>query len=153
MLYYFRYSLKEIKFFGTKFFLTKISFLFQRGLIFEVLQYIKSLNVDRIQPAVTPGFVPGCDSELMFDLGALAETYNCFIQTHASECKEEVNEVKKLHPEHPNEASVLETHRLLVPNSILAHCVHINEDERKLILKNQAGIAHCPLSNYCFSFE
>lgn len=114
----------------------------------EVIKFIQNLNLDRIRPTVTPSSVPGCDSELLFGLGELAKRNDCLIQTHLSESQDVVKDAKKFFLEFPDEAAVLENHRLLTSNAIMAHCVHVDAHGRRLMLENRAGIAHCPLSNY-----
>lgn len=37
---------------------------------------------------------------------------------------------------------------LLRSNTILAHCVHLEESEMDLIKQRNAGISHCPTSNF-----
>ena len=37
---------------------------------------------------------------------------------------------------------------LLGPTTILAHCVHLTEEEIKTLKEAGAGVAHCPNSNF-----
>ena len=37
---------------------------------------------------------------------------------------------------------------LLRENTVLAHCVHLQDDEMELIKAREAGISHCPTSNF-----
>jgi len=40
---------------------------------------------------------------------------------------------------------------LLRNNTILAHAVHLSQDEMDLIKAREAGISHCPTSNFNLS--
>jgi len=48
---------------------------------------------------------------------------------------------------HMTPTAFLDHYDLLDQNIILAHCIHINNDDIKLIQKNKSGIAHCLVSN------
>ncbi|RDW77035.1 guanine deaminase-1 [Coleophoma cylindrospora] len=100
-----------------------------------------------ICPIITPRFAPSCSSPLMHSLGALQKETNLPIQTHISENKNENELVKKLFPDAASYTDVYDSHGLLCPKTILAHAVHITEEEAALIKKRQAKISHCPASN------
>ncbi|RDW64212.1 hypothetical protein BP5796_10714 [Coleophoma crateriformis] len=100
-----------------------------------------------ICPILTPRFAPSCSSPLMHSLGALQKETNLPIQTHLSENKNEIELVKKLFPDAASYTDVYDSHGLLCPKTILAHAVHITEEEAALIKKRQAKISHCPASN------
>jgi guanine deaminase len=100
-----------------------------------------------ITPILTPRFAPSCSSELMHDLGALHKETDLPIQTHISENKNEIELVKKLFPGHKHYTGVYDDHGLLTSKTILAHGVHLNEDEVNLIKERKAKISHCPASN------
>ncbi|KNC82283.1 guanine deaminase [Sphaeroforma arctica JP610] len=103
---------------------------------------------ERITPVITPRFVPSCSSELMHGLGELAAKYDIPIQSHLCENKPEIEWVKTLHPESVAYAHVYDDHRLLTDRSIMAHCVHLSDEEIDLFRKNNAGVSHCPNSNF-----
>ncbi len=113
------------------------------------IDYIRAIDPDfsLVCPIITPRFAPSCTSELLTDLGNLAKSENLPIQTHMSENLAEVALVKELFPGSKSYADVYDTHGLLTERTILAHCVHISEDEVKLCAERGAGIAHCPISN------
>jgi guanine deaminase len=100
-----------------------------------------------VTPIITPRFAPSCTSELMHSLGALQKETGLPVQTHLSEHKNEVELVKQLFPDHASYTHVYDNHGLLGPKTILAHAVHISEEEMDLIKKREGKISHCPASN------
>lgn len=101
-----------------------------------------------IQPIVTPRFVPSCSSMLMKGLAEQAKKYDINIQSHLSENKEEIAWVRSLHPEASSYTDVYDRHGLLTKKTIMAHCVHLSEDEMDTLKARQTGVAHCPNSNF-----
>lgn len=102
-----------------------------------------------VQPIVTPRFVPTCTPALMKGLHEIIEKHpHCLIQSHVSENLGEIAWVKELHPECPNYTSVYEEFGLLNQHTILAHGVHLTDEELKLLAKTGGAIAHCPSSNF-----
>ncbi|KAH8802885.1 hypothetical protein F5884DRAFT_488521 [Xylogone sp. PMI_703] len=100
-----------------------------------------------ITPILTPRFAPSCTSELMHGLSAIHKETNLPIQTHISENKGEMELVKSLFPDYEHYTAVYDGHGLLTPKTILAHAIHLSEDEVKLIKERQTKISHCPVSN------
>jgi len=37
----------------------------------------------------------------------------------------------------------------LPTQSIMAHCVHLTDEELETLVKDDTGVAHCPTSNIC----
>ena len=104
-----------------------------------------------ITPIITPRFAPSCSSPLLSDLGTLAKETDLPIQTHLSENKSEVALVRKRFPTHDSYAHVYDTHGLLTPKTVLAHCVHLSPNERKLLRERKSKVSHCPVSNTSIS--
>jgi len=105
-----------------------------------------------VQPILTPRFAISCTDELLASLGALASSDPTLrIQTHISENPSEVAYTRELFPAAPHYAGVYDMFGLLKHNTILAHAVHLTEDEVNLIKKRNAGISHCPTSNFNLS--
>ena len=113
---------------------------------------IVSSHEPRVQPILTPRFAISCTDDLLTDLGKLAFTEpNLRIQTHISENPSEVDFTRSLFPPAPSYAGVYDMFGLLRNNTILAHAVHLSEDEMDLIKARNAGISHCPTSNFNLS--
>ncbi|KDR23220.1 Guanine deaminase [Zootermopsis nevadensis] len=113
-------------------------------------QYIRDIQGKRnelVQPIITPRFALSCDMKLMILLGELATKYNAHIQTHISENTGEVVAVQKMYPECKNYTDVYDTAGLLTNKTVLAHGVHLSDDELKVLAARGTAISHCPNSN------
>ncbi|MDX2132496.1 MAG: amidohydrolase family protein [Planctomycetota bacterium] len=100
----------------------------------------------RVSPAVTPRFALSCSPELLAGAGRLAKATGWLVQTHVSETIEECEAVRELH-DAPDYASVYDRAGLLGGRTLLAHGIHLSDDERRLIAGRGASIAHCPTAN------
>lgn len=124
-----------------------------------------------VRPILTPRFAISCTGALLHGLGRLAaEDPALAIQTHISENESEIVLTKKLFPpgslpkppplpngtekgktakvKESTYAEVYDAFGLLRRNTILAHGVHLEEEEVALIKARNAGISHCPTSNF-----
>lgn len=117
------------------------------------IAHIKSIDPDNalVTPIVTPRFVLSCSSPLLSDLAALAKENDLPIQTHLSENTSEVALVRERFPNHDSYSHVYDTHDLLTPKTVLAHCVHLSPNERKLLSERRSKVSHCPVSNTSIS--
>ncbi len=115
----------------------------------ETISHIQSIDpsYDLISPIITPRFAPSCTKELLQGLGDLAAETNLPIQTHISENHNEIALVRKLFPDKKHYTDVYNSFGLLTPKTILAHCVHLSDDERQVIKERESKISHCPTSN------
>ncbi|KAH8117386.1 guanine deaminase [Phellopilus nigrolimitatus] len=115
----------------------------------HLISYIRSLKSDLVHPILTPRFAISCTGDLLNALGDIAKADNKLaIQTHISENKSEIAFTKDLFPECSSYAGVYEKHGLLSERTILAHGVHLEDDEMALVKEKGAGISHCPTSNF-----
>ncbi|KAJ6630609.1 hypothetical protein B0H10DRAFT_1982024 [Mycena sp. CBHHK59/15] len=111
--------------------------------------YIEPSAEPLVQPILTPRFAITCTSSLLTSLGALAASDpNLRIQTHISENPTEVDFTMSLFPGCSSYAGVYDSFGLLRSNTILAHAVHLNDEEISLVAERKAGISHCPTSNF-----
>ena len=95
----------------------------------------------------TPCFAPTCSLELMKEVAKYAIEHNAWIQTHLSENKEEIEMVKEIFG-YKSYTEVYQKAGLLTQHSIFAHCIHLNDEEIKMLAENKCKIAHCPDSNF-----
>ena len=95
----------------------------------------------------TPRFAPTCSLELMKEVAKYAIEHNAWIQTHLSENKEEIEMVKEIFG-FKNYTEVYQKAGLLTQHSIFAHCIHLSDEEIKMLAENKCKIAHCPDSNF-----
>jgi guanine deaminase len=103
----------------------------------------------RITPVITPRFLPSCTDELLKDLSRICRSYQLPLQSHLSENLDEIDWVKELFPRaigYADAYSQLDLFGNEIP-TIMAHCVHLTNEEMGLIYKNKVFIAHCPTSN------
>lgn len=108
-----------------------------------------------IYPILTPRFAISTTDQLMTSVGQLAaRDPSLAIQTHISENPSEVLLTKKLFSHLSTEgkpityAGVYDHFGLLRNNTILAHAVHLEEEELELVKERRSGISHCPTSNF-----
>ena len=95
----------------------------------------------------TPRFAPTCSLELMKEVAKYAIEHNAWIQTHLSENKEEIEMVKEIFG-YKSYTEVYQKAGLLTQHSIFAHCIHLGDEEIKMLAENKCKIAHCPDSNF-----
>lgn len=113
------------------------------------IEYIKSIDpsYEVVSPIVTPRFAVTCSGNMMSELGRLAKEEDIPIQTHVSENESEIKFVNASFPASGSYTKVYDDHGLLTPRTILAHAVHLSEEELKLIKFRGTGLSHCPVSN------
>ena len=105
-------------------------------------------NRELLNYIFTPRFAPVCTRELMKQIGKYAQENDKFIQTHLSENKSEIALVKKLFPEAKSYTDVYHRANLLGPKTIMAHTIHLDDNELELMKKSNTKISHCPDSNF-----
>jgi guanine deaminase len=97
--------------------------------------------------AVTPRFAPTSTPDLLEAAGALKKEFpDVYVQTHISENKNEVEWVHELFRD-AEYADVYDGYGLLSDRTVLAHGVHLTEEELDLLHRRRSRIAHCPNSN------
>ncbi|WP_432695912.1 amidohydrolase family protein [Marinobacterium sp. YM272] len=86
-----------------------------------------------------------CSADAYAHALACAREFGLKIHTHACEQKEEEAAVTR----HFGKRSIamLDQYGVLGENTLLAHCVWLNDDEIKLLADTGTRVAHCPVSN------
>jgi len=103
---------------------------------------------DRLAYAVTPRFAPTSSSEqLSMASQLLKEHEGLYMHTHVAENLNEVEWMKSLYPEHRSYLDVYDQHDLLHARSVLAHCIHFDEQDKKRMSKTGSAVAFCATSN------
>jgi len=102
----------------------------------------------RLEYAMAPRFAVTCSMDLMREAGELAAEFDTYVQTHLSENRGEIEVVAGMFPEAASYTDVYRQAGLLGPRTILGHCIHLSDDERRLLAEAGATIAHCPTSNF-----
>jgi guanine deaminase len=85
--------------------------------------------------------------DMMKKLAELAKTHNLPIQSHISENLDEIKFTLELFPGHKNYAEVYDSAGLLTNRCIMAHGVHLEDEEIELFAKRGTSVSHCPHSN------
>lgn len=83
--------------------------------------------------------------ELLDQTRDLATERGVLLHTHIAETRDEERYCLERFGVRPVE--YLRQHRWLGPNVYLAHCVHLNDAEIRLLAETSTGVAHCPCSN------
>lgn len=103
-------------------------------------------NYEHCRPILTPRFTPTCSDTLMEGLGKIMEEKRLPLQSHLSENMAEIAWVQELCPDTKNYGESYDRYGLL-QNTVMAHCVHTEDDELELLMKRGCFICHCPQSN------
>ena len=78
--------------------------------------------------------------------------YDCYVQSHAAERVDQLTLVRQQYPELERDVRIFSSVGLLRPNkTVLAHCVHLHNEEISTLVDQMIGIAGCPLSNILYS--
>ncbi|MEM7164660.1 MAG: guanine deaminase [Planctomycetota bacterium] len=102
----------------------------------------------RLDVAITPRFGISCTDDLLQGAGELAHSSGCPVQTHLSENKGELAAIAELFPQRRDYTDVYDHAGLLRPRCILAHCIHLSDDELQRMSNAEAAAVYCPDSNF-----
>lgn len=111
----------------------------------DLLEKWHQYDDGRIQYAFCPRFVVSCTEELLVAVRDLSKQYNVKVHTHASENRGEI-EIVELQRGMRN-VVYLDHLGLADENLILAHCVWLDDEEKRIIKERGVKMSHCPGSN------
>ncbi|MGA8539773.1 MAG: amidohydrolase [Terriglobales bacterium] len=116
----------------------------------EMLEYTeKFLKKWRRDPlihaAVAPHSIYTCSQATLRDAAALARKYHAPILIHVAEMKKEWEDSEKQNGASP--VQYLERIGVLGPDVVAAHCIFIDETDRKILAQHNVGCVHNPSSN------
>jgi len=98
--------------------------------------------------AITPRFAGTSTPEQLDAAGALwREHPDVLVHTHIAENKREVAWTAALFPTAKNYLDVYDRHGLIGRRAVLAHGIHLGEDELCRCHESGTALAHCPTSN------
>jgi guanine deaminase len=100
----------------------------------------------RLSSSVTPRFAVSCSDELLARAGRRAAG-GAWVQTHLAESSRECELVSKLFPDAPHYTGVYDSFGLLTERALLAHCLHLSDEEWRLIAARDSVVVHCPTAN------
>ncbi len=113
---------------------------------YELAKNYHHVNDNKIFYGFAPRFVLSCSEKLLKETKEMMKDFpGSLYHTHASENKTEVEEIRnrfnKGNVEYFDSIGVLDDY------TILAHCIHLDEDEKSILKKRQTRVAHCPSAN------
>jgi 5-methylthioadenosine/S-adenosylhomocysteine deaminase len=113
----------------------------------QAIQYLEesSRYSNRVQFTLTPHAIYTVSADSLRWSAEFSETHNLPVHIHLSETAFEVSECIKQHGVRP--AVHLDQQGLLTPRTILAHGVHLDDDELDLIAQRGSTIVSNPVSN------
>ncbi len=98
-----------------------------------------------IHAAVAPHSIYTCSQKTLQDSAALARKYHAPILIHTAEMKKEWEDSQKQNGMSP--VQYLNKIGLLGPEVVSAHCIFVDEADRKTLAQKQVGCVHNPSSN------
>ena len=102
-------------------------------------------NDPLIHAAVAPHSIYTDSEQTLKDAAALARKYNSPILIHVAEIKKELDE--SLEKNHATPVQYLDRIGLLGPDVLAAHCIYVNDEDRKILAARKVGCVHNPSSN------
>lgn len=98
--------------------------------------------------AITPRFAGTSTPEQLDAAGALwREHPDVLMQTHIAENRREIEWTAELFPEAKNYLDIYDRHGLIGQRAVLAHGIHLGEEELCRCHESNTALAHCPTSN------
>ena len=98
-----------------------------------------------IHAAPAPHSIYTCSKKTIQDAAALANKYHAPLLMHVAEMKKEREDSEKANGMSP--VAYLENIGVLGPELVAAHCIFVDEADRKLLAERQVGCVHNPSSN------
>jgi 5-methylthioadenosine/S-adenosylhomocysteine deaminase len=98
-----------------------------------------------IHPAVALHSMYLCSQKTLQDFSALARKYKAPILIHVAETKKELSDSREKNGTTP--VQYLDRLGILGPDVVAAHCVWVDEADRKILAQRQVGCVHNPSSN------
>jgi 5-methylthioadenosine/S-adenosylhomocysteine deaminase len=102
-------------------------------------------NDPLIHAAIAPHSIYTCSQKTLQDSAALARKYHAPILIHVAEMKKEWDDSLKQNGLTP--VQYLEKLGILGPDVLAAHCIFVDEKDRKILADRQVGCVHNPSSN------
>ena len=100
----------------------------------------------KIKFGFAPRFVLSCSENLLIETKEMMNDFKgSLYHTHSSENKKEVETVRKITGK--DNVEYFDSINILDDKTVLAHCIHLSDDEVKILNKNNSRVSHCPSSN------
>jgi 5-methylthioadenosine/S-adenosylhomocysteine deaminase len=98
-----------------------------------------------VHAAAAPHSIYTCSQKTLQDSAALARKYHAPILIHLAEMKKELDDSLKQNGLTP--VQYVEKLGILGPDVVAAHCIFVDEKDRKILADHQVGCVHNPSSN------
>jgi 5-methylthioadenosine/S-adenosylhomocysteine deaminase len=98
-----------------------------------------------IHAAVAPHSIYTCSAQTLKDAAALARKYSAPILIHTAEMKKELDDSRAQNGTTP--VQYLDKIGILGPDVVSAHCIYVDEADRKILAARSVGCVHNPSSN------
>ena len=98
-----------------------------------------------IHAAPAPHSIYTCSQKTLQDAAALARKYHAPILIHVAEMKKELDDSRAQNGTTP--VQYLNKIGVLGPDVVAAHCIFVDDTDRKLLAEKQVGCVHNPSSN------
>lgn len=109
-------------------------------------RFLKKWQGDaRIHAAVAPHSIYTCSVKTLKDAAALARKYHAPILIHVAEIKKELVDSREKNGTTP--VQYLERIGVLGPDVLAAHCIWVDETDRKILAQREVGCVYNPSSN------
>lgn len=98
--------------------------------------------------AISPRFaITSTPTQMEMAQALVREHPDCYMQTHLSENRDEIEFTRELYQSARDYLDVYEMYDLLGPKSLFGHCIHLNDRERKAMADSGSIAVFCPTSN------
>jgi 5-methylthioadenosine/S-adenosylhomocysteine deaminase len=98
-----------------------------------------------VHAAVAPHSIYTDSEQTLKESAALARKYNAPILIHVAEMKKELDD--SLQKNHATPVQFLDRIGLLGPDLLAAHCIYVDDADRKILAKRRVGCVHNPSCN------
>lgn len=98
-----------------------------------------------VELMLMPHSVYTLNAEQLRDVAALAQRHGLRINTHAAEAPTEMQQVQQAYGLTP--VQVLQREGLLAGGALLAHAVHLTDEDIAALASSVSAVTHCPASN------
>ena len=113
----------------------------------ETIRWLDGCRFEHVRPIITPRFTPSCTDELMAELGKIARERGLYVQSHLSESTNEIAWVRELSPGCARYWETYDKFGLWKDHTLMAHCVHSDDEELRAMREHGVVAVHCADSN------
>ncbi len=105
-------------------------------------------GTDRLHYAVTPRFAPtSTPGQMRLAARFFSEYPGIYLQSHLAENVQEVDWAATLYPEARSYLGIYNDYRLTGARAMYAHCLWIDDEDRRQIAETGTAMSFCPTSN------